>query len=387
MDLIFSRRAALKTLLLGSVAVTFCGRATANATLVQHKISGESGPGDVINTLNDQEIQSLSEVSNSILSSANCAWDAAKPIGDGEYYKKLEDLSGDWSFYDRAFLQASGASLLPLLDALESVSRSPDSLKGDFGKHAEFSHSIRKGKRAVETVWQGLDIPWKIRPVKSNVLSDPVRMADLYVRGLGFDPDRANTVAEQVHAYFNQPKFDYGNSPYFTANAFAFPALSIRNSSGLISEYVTLIGDGMLQVFDEVGLGDVAPSALLAHEHYHHVQQHLKMDSINPSKQSTSPTDFAVTENAADAGGAYVVTHVRGMSFQTKRVEQVFTLFSSIGQTSKQNRTHGTPAERYASAMWGHDKQRNTRPRAVLVPAESFDRDFLGWTNNHEGGV
>jgi hypothetical protein len=67
----------------------------------------------------------------------------------------------------------------------------------------------------------------------------------------------------------NSPQPGYGDLPLFTFNAYAAPGGEGIPGYGKSPKPIAF-GDGVLEVFARVGLGEVAPQAILAHEFGHH---------------------------------------------------------------------------------------------------------------------
>lgn len=172
----------------------------------------------------------------------------------------------------------------------------------------------------------------------------------------------------QVQTNLSSERFSRATWDVLTANAYAFPAGTVRTLSGTQTRYITLVREGMLNVFDDRGYADVAPGALVADESYHHLQH---LDGL------TSALEAVVAENAADAGSTYVSSHVRGLAFQQERAARVSALFSTIGQDPAVNRTHGTQEERLESAQFGFRMQRDMRPRSFRFHPYDLGRIFV----------
>ena len=64
---------------------------------------------------------------------------------------------------------------------------------------------------------------------------------------------------------------EYGDHPLFTFNAYARAGGEVIPGSALSPDRIAF-GDGVLDGFARVGLGDVTPQAILAHEFGHQVQ-------------------------------------------------------------------------------------------------------------------
>lgn len=329
--------------------------------------------------LANEEKLKIELVADQIATVATCAVGSSETCTGGDYFDALQAASSGWSLSDRAFWVASGASQMPILDALERAGSSLNQHAEKFGSSSQYSYHIRVAKRACQDVWDAYNIPWKIVSIKPDILHDADGMQYLYMTGFGMDSGRAQSLSQRVSEYFSRDKFNGPNQAYFTANAFAFPAYGVMTSSGLLKENITLIGDGILETFDLLGYAEndklrMVPGVLVAHEFYHHLQTSYALSSA----ENSAVAHRTLSENAADAGSSYAVTHIRGMSLNSNRVEDVVRVFSSMGQCSTgAAATHGTPTQRQQSAVWGHSLQASQRPLSTRIPVQQFDSNFV----------
>jgi hypothetical protein len=103
------------------------------------------------------------------------------------------------------------------------------------------------------------------------VLVDRARLARVFkVVFLATDAVAAS-VADLIASTVDTDKFQHGNHPAFSFNAFALPGGLDIPGVGILPPEVVM-GDGVMEGFQVVGLGDVAPQAIFAHEYGHQVQ-------------------------------------------------------------------------------------------------------------------
>ena len=143
------------------------------------------------------------------------------------------------------------------------------------------------------------------------------------------------------------------NNPIFTANAFAVSyegELPVFPWYGFSDKIV--MGDGVIEFLNDIGLGSHGPDMIMAHEFGHHVQFELGVFDI-PVPPENQPEETRRTELMADAFGAYFAAHSRGAAFQARRIVQVFEASYAVGDCFFTNPGHhGTPNQRAAAAQW-----------------------------------
>lgn len=137
----------------------------------------------------------------------------------------------------------------------------------------------------------------------------------------------------------------------FTLNAFAFSdeGVEIIPGFGLIPDEIVM-GEGLLEALDDIGLDQNAPDFVHAHEFTHHVQFEIGSFELPPA----TPEKTRRTELMADTFGAYYSTHARGATFQAKRFTDVMNSAFVIGDCQfASNGHHGTPNQRDAATNFG----------------------------------
>jgi hypothetical protein len=158
-----------------------------------------------------------------------------------------------------------------------------------------------------------------------------------------------------------------GNHPFFTFNAVAATGIAPAVPDKIV------IGDGLLEGYDALRLGDVAPQAILAHEFGHHVQ-------FEKGYGVTGTPDEVrrFSELHADATAAYYLTHKRGGSMGKKRVEQFLDVFFQIGDCSfGSGEHHGTPNQRRAAARLGFTLADEAQKKGHIMTADQVHAAFI----------
>jgi predicted metalloprotease len=158
-----------------------------------------------------------------------------------------------------------------------------------------------------------------------------------------------------------------GNYPYFTFNSVA-----IGGVPGLFADKIVM-GDGIMAVYDDLGFGDVAPQAILAHEYGHQVQFNKHFGLAAPAPEATR-----FQELNADAMAAYFLTHKRGATLNQKRVEEFLQVFFNIGDCAFTDPGHhGTPNQRLAAARLGFELADEAQKQGQIMSADDFQAKFL----------
>lgn len=264
-------------------------------------------------------------------------------------------------------------ALLPAYEALlfGSAERTPV-----FGEGARDTRTMMQTWRDLVRFW-GIGHDIEFFAMHGDMLLDAGRVSRVLQALSGESAQEAGALAAEIVAVVDTPTFRYGDHPLLTLNAFAFSPDGpddVPGGDGLPNRLV--IGDGLFEAYQAMGLGDVAPRAVLAHEFAHHVQIRRGVYGPNP-KAAPTVEQTRRTELMADAMSAYFLTHPRGESLQHTRVEQAFAVFASTGDCRvSETGHHGTPDQRRRAAEWAADLVRTSRPRGRILPTGSLISAF-----------
>jgi hypothetical protein len=237
-----------------------------------------------------------------------------------------------------------------------------------YGARGEFTNVVNRSIRDLRGFW---DIPSgdiELVPAHGRSMLDPEVNYRVFTAVYGFDPVASRVSADLVARELNSPALGYGDLPLFTFNAYAAPGGEPIPGYGVSPKRIAF-GDGVLDGFARVGLGDVAPQAILAHEFGHHVQY---ADGLMRT-DLPAPEASRWAELMADAYSSYFMTHARGAAMQWKRVElfgQMFYQLGDCGFTAPEH--HGTPNQRMRSALWAYGLADAARPQGYVLPALGF---------------
>ena len=237
-----------------------------------------------------------------------------------------------------------------------------------FGARGEFSNQVNRTIRDLKNFW---DIPSgdvELVPAHGRAMLDPEVNYRVFTTLYGFDPAASRISADLVAHELNSPALGYGDLPIFTFNAYAAPGGEDIPGLGKSPRRIAF-GDGVLEGFARVGLGDVAPQAILAHEFGHQVQYSdglMRTDLPGPEASRWA-------ELMADAFSAYFLTHARGAAMQWKRVQAFGQMFYQLGDCGfAADGHHGTPNQRMGSALWAYSVADSASPQGHILPALDF---------------
>ncbi|MFE7108281.1 hypothetical protein ACFU98_23495 [Streptomyces sp. NPDC057575] len=170
------------------------------------------------------------------------------------------------------------------------------------------------------------------------------------------------------------------DNPMFSLNAFAIDPAHAGDSEEMLDTLgITrrvAMGQGILQMWNELGLGRVGGRAVLAHEFGHQVQysDNLFETDITDEAEATRRTELM-----ADAFGTYFTVHKRGESLNKAYTLQDLQTFYNVGDCSFSSPGHhGTPNQRYRSSAWAADLVRSDDNQGHILPsltvADSFEK-------------
>ncbi|WP_226343850.1 hypothetical protein [Agilicoccus flavus] len=289
--------------------------------------------------------------------------------GPTEFDTWVDRQLASFTAEDQEIFSALAVYDLPTYDALV------------FGSENDPAYALTSDGKALTTSFRTLQRFWDVRgddidlmAMHGSMLLDAGRVSRTYEVVYGVPKAAADELAALVVDYLRAPKFQGGNHPIFTLNAFAFSTYGEEFvPERTISDRIVM-GDGVLRAYRDLGYGDVAPQAILAHEYGHHVQFELGMITATTVD---SPETTRRTELHADASSAYFLSHPRGESMQWKRVRQFLPVYYTIGDCAfASSGHHGTPNQRLRAGTWAYELQEAARPKGKILPAATF-RDLF----------
>ena len=266
------------------------------------------------------------------------------------------------------------ADLIPTYDALVFQT---DATPQYFGYNGEYTEIMLKTHTDVKAFWDIFSADIQLLGMHGTVVQDIARSAAVYASPLvfGLPLALATDIATQNRAALLASEvLDGGNHPIFSFNAFAFSGPQFNIPDKIV------MGDGILEGYKQVGLGDVAPQGVYAHEFAHHIQYENGYfnDPIPGSATPDAAEGTRYTELMADAMAAYYLTHKRGAAMNQKRVVQFLQAFFQIGDCAFLDPNHhGTPLQRMAAAEFGFALAREAQKQGHILPSEEFHDRFV----------
>jgi hypothetical protein len=245
-----------------------------------------------------------------------------------------------------------------------------DASDESLGLDGELTKKLQRRHRSNQTFW---DVPTDdvlLQGAHGAVLAEDADIVPVLATWFAVDASIAQVVVDTVQAAIEaDPAVGYDH-PMLTFNAFAFSGEI--PGAGPISDKI-VVGDGALRALEAIGLGDVGPAFLHAHEFAHHVQAEVGVfDGYVASPEGTRRTELM-----ADAFAAYDLAHVRGATFRTKRLADAATAAWNIGDCEFDSPNHhGTPDQRRSAVAWGVAQATDPRPTSGMIPATALVDEF-----------
>ena len=242
-----------------------------------------------------------------------------------------------------------------------------------FGIKGEHTDQVNKDFTALQLFW---DIKSKniiVVGAHGSMLQDRSKILKMYKNIYNYDDDKANLYADSIATLFKiYPQFLKGDHSAFTFNQFAIPDTTIANVGQVPAKII--IGDGLLEGFDKLGYGDIAPQAVLAHEFGHHIQYEL---GILKTGMKLNPKTSRRIELMADAYAGYFLSHTRGGALELAKLQKVAEVFFNTGDCNFTiDSHHGSPDQRKKATEWGYNLAINAQERSHILPIDEFARTF-----------
>lgn len=278
--------------------------------------------------------------------------------------EQLSDWDADVIFY--ALL--TGILDFPTYDALLFENSSASQR---FGLDGDQTHQVTKVFKDLKRFWDIQSDNIVIVGMHGSMLLNRDKIIRIDRVLYGDNEQTAAFWADLIIELMNEvPQYRRGDHPIFTFNAFAQPSFFFE-PVGIISPKI-IVGDGILEAYDAIGFGDIAPQAIVAHEFGHHIQFQLGLFGDQSGPEATRRTELM-----ADAYAAYYLSHARGASMQWKRVQQFLQVFFNIGDCSfTSDGHHGTPTQRMAAAMFGYKVADDAQKQGHILSSRQFTALF-----------
>jgi len=229
-----------------------------------------------------------------------------------------------------------------------------------YGSDSQFTNATNRTFKDLLRFW---NIPTDIllRDAHGIIYDDEAKVKAILLL-YGYPEDDATYAAGLIKTVFGSSTFMHYRHPLLTFNAFAAPA---DPYFGTVKKIV--MGDGIQEAYDDLGFGDVAPQAILAHEYGHHVQFAKDVEF------EYTPEGTRRTELMADALATYYLTHKLGATMNWKRVKQFLVVFYGIGDCAFNNPNHhGTPNQRMKASTYGYKLANDAKLKGKILTSEEF---------------
>ena len=248
-----------------------------------------------------------------------------------------------------------------------------ESTSNTFGVNGQYTQPLNAEMKNLKRFWDINAGGIELVPMHgADVYSSPERLArTLSVLYGGTVEDNLDLADLFIGLVNEEPTLQGGANPIFTFNAFAYSEVDDPEPLGVSDRII--VGDGILQGMTAVGMGDVAPKAVLSHEFGHHVQY---QDNLFES-DLTGPEATRRTELMADAMGTYYLTHARGEALNAARLLKTEKSFYQIGDCSfTSSGHHGTPNQRLNTSAWAAGVANDAANQGHILPSLKFDAMF-----------
>ena len=229
-----------------------------------------------------------------------------------------------------------------------------------FGSNGQFTNNTNRTFKDLLRFW---NIPTDIllRDAHGIIYADEAKVKRVLLV-YGYSDADATYLAGLLKDVMGSAAFMHYNHPLLTFNAFAATADPYWGAPKKI-----VMGDGIQQMYEDLGFGDVYTQEILAHEYGHHVQFAKNVDFGN------SPEGTRRTELMADALSSYFMTHKRGAAMNWKRVQQFLVVAYGIGDCAFNSYNHhGTPNQRMKSSEFGYQVASDAQKKGKILTGEEF---------------
>ena len=229
-----------------------------------------------------------------------------------------------------------------------------------FGTTGQFTNVTNRSFNSLLRFW---NIPTDIllRDAHGNIFADEAKVKSILLL-YGYPDSDATYFAGLLKVAMGSAAFMNYNHPLLTFNAFAATPDPFFGTPKKI-----VMGDGIQQMYEDLGFGDVATQGILAHEYGHHVQFAKNVDF------GSGPEGTRRTELMADAFAGYFLTHKHGAAINWKRVQQFLEVSYGIGDCGfTSSGHHGTPNQRMKAAAFGYKVANDAQKQGKILTSEEF---------------
>ena len=277
----------------------------------------------------------------------------------------LEQING-WSPGAVQILSNEEAAKLAIFVAIFSEHSSENQ---HFGVNGEYTAQLNKTFKDLKRFWDIKSDNILMVAAHGSMLQNRNKVLTVYKAEYGYNEEKANYYVDSLTTMLKTyPEYLNGNHPFFTFNGYAHQEKDYPGVGQIQDKIV--FGDALLQAFDALGFGEIAPQAILAHEFAHHIQYDL---GIKDYGIPLTPAGNRRTEFMADAYAAYFLSHAKGASMELKSVQQAAEVFSNLGDCLFDSELHhGTPTQRKVATEWGYKLADDAAKKGNIISSREF---------------
>lgn len=298
--------------------------------------------------------------------------------------QKAQIDPASWSWYTGGFFGFSPDLLLQYWTLMKTPSAPRDT---SFGPNGSATNEMARTFSALQDFWDIDGSSIGLVSYDGKVLADtPEAAADrLFVYdGLRkVSPFASVLLKLSVEIGITQGRvagFPGGvDNPLFSVNSFAVDPTHETGSNKELLDVLGVtrrvaMGQGLITMWDDLGLGKVGDRAVLAHEYGHQVQF---TDNLFATDITDQPEATARTELMADAFGTYFTVSKHGESLNKAQTLQDLRTFYNVGDCAFSSPGHhGTPNQRYRAAEWGADLAKGQSNQGHVLPSLTVAAGF-----------
>lgn len=189
-------------------------------------------------------------------------------------------------------------------------------------------------------------------------LADDARLLATLQQMHRMDYGAANFLLEKIRHIIESLPGMYDN-PLLTANAIAIQ--SVDPFDGRSERDSIIVGDGIYEFLEWLGLGDDGVAYIHSHEYAHHLQYDLGIGYYGSTTSAAASADSAAVETRwwemmADALGSYFNAHSAGGRMDDDALLNVHRAAFSLGDCEDTiGSHHGLPRQRECASNYGAD--------------------------------
>lgn len=258
------------------------------------------------------------------------------------------------------------------LPMYQSILFENDDTPQPIGPDGEYTGLIGREMKDLKSFWDINGNNIQLIAMNTDIYKNVDLLVPLVEKMYGVDRATAEAVAPEFIKLVNMMPGGADN-PLFSFNAFAFAEQPAGSFYGGASDRI-IVGDGLIEGLEAVGLDQTALLSAVGHEYGHHIQFD---EGLQDNTTLTGPEATRRTELMADAFGAYYMVHAKGQAINDQKVITVAREAANVGDCNfTSDGHHGTPNQRTRTVTWAADLANAARPQGPVMPSREFADDF-----------